>query len=391
MPGYLTDFGFKNAKTPFADVVPALPADQAELLEASIKENGVDEPITVDPEGNILDGHHRQKHEPDCPFRIKRDLKTEAEKRAYAFCHNVARRQMTKRERDNAKRKMKGVARQLNKERHTQRCIAAMLGIAQSCVSNWLREQEGPSDAHIITRDNRRTSTRELDEKDIRKRLAAGETQAAIARDVGVDRHRINRIAKKLRDSKASKELGAPKKRRVPPGLPLSKRAEAARMEVANGSGAPATAVRYGFTNVVACSAAARVAESGRGEIIKAMDSGFIKIGTAVRLLRSSDEDAQKVIEQAELAAAKKRHKPLSSTGRTRSELLLELLERTWVDWGGFRDHVGANSKIIPGAAKLPDLWRLCRLTRKAVNTFLDEIEAEAKKCSRKTVAKRTS
>lgn len=42
-------------------VARPLTAEEMKALEASIKENGILEPIVLDEDGNIIDGHHRQK------------------------------------------------------------------------------------------------------------------------------------------------------------------------------------------------------------------------------------------------------------------------------------------------------------------------------------------
>ena len=42
-------------------VLPSMPPDQFDALNADIKERGVLVPIAIDEDGHILDGHHRYR------------------------------------------------------------------------------------------------------------------------------------------------------------------------------------------------------------------------------------------------------------------------------------------------------------------------------------------
>jgi len=79
-------------------LLPPLATDDLERLRASIRERGVEMPIVVDEDGNILDGHTRSgiaaEFGIDCP-RIVRAGLSEHEKRLLAVTLNLARRQLT--------------------------------------------------------------------------------------------------------------------------------------------------------------------------------------------------------------------------------------------------------------------------------------------------------
>lgn len=79
-------------------VMPPLAAEDLAALRQSIKEHGVRQPVDVDEDGNILDGHNRaaiaKKLKVPFPTRINTGL-TDEEKRTLAREMNVARRHLT--------------------------------------------------------------------------------------------------------------------------------------------------------------------------------------------------------------------------------------------------------------------------------------------------------
>ena len=72
-----------------------LTPEEYTALRDSIAQNGVTQPIVVDENGNILDGHHRKRAADEllvtCPEIVKRGL-SEDEKVTIAFANNLARR-----------------------------------------------------------------------------------------------------------------------------------------------------------------------------------------------------------------------------------------------------------------------------------------------------------
>ncbi len=75
----------------------SLSPEQYQLLKADIKRRGVQVPIEVDNQGNILDGHHRKKIcdelRIECP-EICREFASEKEKREHVLMLNMGRRQL---------------------------------------------------------------------------------------------------------------------------------------------------------------------------------------------------------------------------------------------------------------------------------------------------------
>lgn len=82
-------------------VMPRLAADEYADLEQSIIENGVQVPITVAPDGAIIDGHHRdeiaRKYALHCP-RVTAEGSSE-KLRGLAFSLNLHRRHLTREQR----------------------------------------------------------------------------------------------------------------------------------------------------------------------------------------------------------------------------------------------------------------------------------------------------
>lgn len=91
---------------PKFQVLDDLPDEEYEALKSDIAENGLKYPIQVDREGNVLDGHQRQRVCCELeiePHRfIQTDLQTDREKRLFARRLNLNRRHIT----DQQKRKL---------------------------------------------------------------------------------------------------------------------------------------------------------------------------------------------------------------------------------------------------------------------------------------------
>ena len=79
-------------------VMPRLTPDEYAELEQSIRENGVQVPITVGPDGRIIDGHHRdeiaRKYDLHCPRVTAQG--DEQKLRSLAFSLNLHRRHLTR-------------------------------------------------------------------------------------------------------------------------------------------------------------------------------------------------------------------------------------------------------------------------------------------------------
>jgi ParB-like chromosome segregation protein Spo0J len=83
-------------------VLPPLDPDEYAALRDSIEKNGVLVPITVDEDGNVIDGHHRLTLAnllgKDCPRIVKSGL-SEQDKRNVARSMNLTRRHLSQAQR----------------------------------------------------------------------------------------------------------------------------------------------------------------------------------------------------------------------------------------------------------------------------------------------------
>src|SRR5699024_8933359 len=83
-------------------VMPPLSSEEYQELHDDIKVNGVLEPIHVDEEGVVIDGHHRSKIANElgipCPVITHDDL-GDAGKRSLAFTLNLKRRHLNREQR----------------------------------------------------------------------------------------------------------------------------------------------------------------------------------------------------------------------------------------------------------------------------------------------------
>jgi len=149
-------------------VMPDLDAEEYDRLKRDIAENGVEYPIIVDTDGEIIDGHHRYQawvdlgRDPeDLPRRVADGTDTEQYHRAYRT--NLNRRDLT----DGTKRE---VVKQYLLERpdrvaeDTQADIAADLGIGQSTVDRAvteLRDSGNLTQVGKLSTEERRAEVRE--------------------------------------------------------------------------------------------------------------------------------------------------------------------------------------------------------------------------------------
>lgn len=124
---------------PFYQLLPDLTPEEYEALKASIASHGILVPIEVDEQGNVLDGHHRLKAAkelglPDeaIPKKLRSGL-SEEEKLEFVLRVNLVRRHLTREQKH-------ALAVQLRQQGWIQERIAAVLGVSQQTVSNWLRD-----------------------------------------------------------------------------------------------------------------------------------------------------------------------------------------------------------------------------------------------------------
>jgi len=186
----------------FADLLPPLSTDEFHALEADIQANGVQMPIVIDEDSNILDGHHRYKIDPDAPTKIITGL-TIAEKMAYVLRSNLTRRNLSVEQKKELRDKMQEVAYDLRELGFTQGAIGDLLGVSESTVSRWLdatilHMQDGCIDSRVVIP--------KAADPVILERLDAGETQVQVAADYGVTQGTIAKRAKKAREKQEKQQ-----------------------------------------------------------------------------------------------------------------------------------------------------------------------------------------
>jgi ParB-like chromosome segregation protein Spo0J len=193
--------------TPYVDLLPPLATPELEALAASVERDGVRDPITVDEDGNILDGHHRYRLRPDAPRRVLSGL-SDAEKRAYVFQSNLTRRNLSPDQKRVALKTMKAVALALKHDGKTQAEIAVMLGVAQQTVSHWMDATNTNVGNGSTPVPDSRVKIPDEAKPFIFEQIQAGVTHVQLAADFGVSRQAIDKIAKgQEKASKQKKQL----------------------------------------------------------------------------------------------------------------------------------------------------------------------------------------
>ena len=182
------------------ELLPPLTTHEFESLEADIKRNGLLHPIIVDENGDILDGHHRakivDKYEPVVMTGL-----SEAQKKAFVYKMNFTRRNLSKTQKDEQKKNMKIVAKELQEEGVTQADIGAMLGVDQSTISKWFVSNMNNHNTNKPKK-NAKTKVPKEAHEDIYERVESGETQEQVAADYGVGRSRVAQITKAVEKKK---------------------------------------------------------------------------------------------------------------------------------------------------------------------------------------------
>lgn len=174
-------------------LLPALSADEYERLRADIGAHGIRQPIELDENGDILDGHHRKAIADelciDCPS-VEVALEGEVARRAYVLRVNLNRRQLTSEQQKSIRQRQKEIAMEMNED-HTQQEIGDALGVARETIRDWLTNNGGP--ANVAKSDHRkRTSPEKVAE--VLAGLGAGKSQDEIAKEVGVAQTTVSNI-----------------------------------------------------------------------------------------------------------------------------------------------------------------------------------------------------
>lgn len=129
--------------------LPRLSDDEYSALETSIREHGVQVPITVDENRSIIDGHHRKEIAErlgvECPRRFAMDL-TDEQKRTLALSLNLDRRHL------NREQKRELVEKSLRADPHlSDRGHAQRTGVDHKTVGSRRRELEARGEFPHLT------------------------------------------------------------------------------------------------------------------------------------------------------------------------------------------------------------------------------------------------
>lgn len=158
-------------------VMPPLSSEEYQELYESIKAEGVLEPIHVDEEGVVIDGHHRSKIASElgvpCPVITHDDL-SNGEKVALAFTLNLKRRHLSKAEKEGLVVEYKRL-----KPLASASEVAKATGVSDKTVKRIERENNIPSPAEVI-----RDYATEHPEKSNRE----------VARDLGVSHPTVEAV-----------------------------------------------------------------------------------------------------------------------------------------------------------------------------------------------------
>ena len=126
--------------TPFADILPPLSTEERAALAADLEARGQLDPIYVDEEGNVLDGHNRLDLADDPWVETISGLGSREEKEAFVLSRNLKRRNLSPDQKEHVRKAMKATAKKLREQdptTWTQEALAVAFGVDQATVSRW--------------------------------------------------------------------------------------------------------------------------------------------------------------------------------------------------------------------------------------------------------------
>lgn len=161
----------------------------------------------------------------------------------------------------------------------------------------------------------------------------------------------------------------------------LSQKVAAMRDDIAAGTRPLEVHAHYGVSRSEY--AKLRVAvESGNRDLIDALDSGLLSVGSVYSVSKKGDAEIAKAIEAARLAETQKHMKPLSRGEKTTAEFFADVLGRTWVVFRGIEEKYKINSKCIPPKGqKRDEMRRLCHDVKVVVERLVERIEEVLSQC----------
>jgi len=359
-------------KTPYKDLCPAATPEELALLKADLKAHAVTDPIVIDTDGNILDGHKRYAFDPKAPTKVLAgsDKMTEGEKEAY-----VVNRRDGRARTPTPQETLKRIALKLKHEGKSQAEVGKIMGKDRSVISRWLgfsnvqahNTESPPPDNRRKLSDEERAAIVEL--------VRNGQKQKDIAEQYGISAATVSGIITRARKSEGNGQPASPGK---PPGKItkndlFSVRLTAAKADVQAGGSIKKVCSRYALSSTDYQRGKLIVEREHLG-LVKALDEDLFPIGTAYRIAKQTDDEITQFILAAEEKAAVKRGKARSVKGQTMVSRVLQLLGPTYDTWAAFKQNVRLRSTSIPEAEK-PGLRTKCKAVRQIVKDVLDSIE----------------
>jgi predicted transcriptional regulator len=201
---------------PFRDLMPPPSQEDVRLLNADIAAHGVCERILISADGEILSGHRRYEADPEAQVEVIEESKdwTSTEKKAFVLKSNTLRRNLDADGKKYVLNQQKLVARELKGEGKKQAEIAKLLGVSQQTVSLWLSAPTKGADKLIHTNTGMNQSRQLATSKQVseaQNRLASGESQRQVAKDLGLSQPTVSRIASGQTTGKESQQLSKPR------------------------------------------------------------------------------------------------------------------------------------------------------------------------------------
>jgi ParB-like chromosome segregation protein Spo0J len=188
--------------TRYRGLLIALTDEEQAALEADIVNRGLLQPILVDEDNTILDGHHRYdvciRQQVEITTRVVSGLESDLEKRLYVLQSNDKRRNSTKEEKENVRKQQIEIYRQLrvkDPKKWPFERIAKECGVGKSTVADWFRK-DGTGSAK---QDSRRTLA-VGEERQILQEIESGTPVSEVAKNHGISRGRVSQIRKSARN-----------------------------------------------------------------------------------------------------------------------------------------------------------------------------------------------
>lgn len=385
----MSDLQFHDA----AAIFPLMTGDDFDKLVEDIREHGLREPVAM-LDGKILDGRNRYRACLLAGVKCQsKTIKTD-DPAGYVLSENLHRRHLTIGQRADIGAKAQSY-RDAAKKRQEEHGGTApgrrknTSGHVAGTDPGESRDQAGAA-VGVSGRSIQRVKyVHEHGIQELQETLAAGKITvnraARIAKLSPSDQQKA--LARKLNPAPSKSKPKRPEGKRP---HTLSEKAKYIKAWVANGEKVTTACASCGI-HPAEYTRASLVVASGNADLIEAMDDGLLAASQARKALKTPEKIAE-ILEKARYLREKKNHRDPSTAGKTKPQLLLELLGRTYTDWKGAECNLKVNSHVIPSdPKKLADVTRLCRVIRAIVNSYLDQVETEVSKCSAKTADKKTS